>query len=258
MADSSTIDAAPIATREIRLHRVQDALTPRTVACAVVLGSALCLANTYFGLQAGVVSSMPMQSALLGFSVFASIRPRLSKPLSPGETTLIEIIAGALGLAPFTSGLTSFIPALEFLTTPEESGPTRFGIRALLLWSIATCGLGIVAGAPLRSLFILREQLRYPSATATGTLIGILFRDGQITARAKPAEPSVSRLPQPLETGSNLSAMETETRNEGFTPHPDFPLRDMEQDFTEDMDRSYLKILLYSLIGSVFFVGRIG
>ena len=136
-----------MAPPDISLADVANAVTPRTIACAVLLGSVVCLANVYFALQAGMVNSMPMHSALLGFAFFRSIQHHLSRPLSPSKTTLIEIIAGSLGLAPFMSGFTSFITALEFLATPEENGPTRFSFVQLLLWSIATCGLGIVTGA---------------------------------------------------------------------------------------------------------------
>jgi uncharacterized oligopeptide transporter (OPT) family protein len=121
---------------------------------------------------------MPMQSALLGYAIFRGLQHRFTTVLTPMETTLIEIIAGAVGLAPFTSGLTSFIPALEFLATPEEVGHLRFSFGGLLLWSLATCSLGIITAAPFRNLFILRERLRFPSATATGTMIS-MFLNGE-------------------------------------------------------------------------------
>jgi uncharacterized oligopeptide transporter (OPT) family protein len=59
-----------MAPPDISLTDVANAVTPRTIACAILLGSVVCLANMYFGLQAGMVNSMPMQSALLGFAFF--------------------------------------------------------------------------------------------------------------------------------------------------------------------------------------------
>ncbi|KAK7912198.1 hypothetical protein PG985_014679 [Apiospora marii] len=139
----------------------------------------------YFGLQAGIVNAMPMQSALLGFALFRSVQHRLAKPLSPSELTTIELVAGAVGLAPFTSGFTGIIPALEFIATPTQTGSIVFSTSQLLVWCLATCALGILVAAPFRRLFILRDRLLYPSATATGTLIGVLFRDEAIISRAK-------------------------------------------------------------------------
>ncbi|KAF2788846.1 hypothetical protein K505DRAFT_341750 [Melanomma pulvis-pyrius CBS 109.77] len=133
-------------------------------------------------------------------SKLACIRHHLSKSLSPQEITTPEIVAGALGLAPFTSGFTAFIPALEFLTTTDESGPVSLNAAQLILWSVATCTLGIVTTAPFRRLFILRERLRYPSATATGTLISFIFGGKAIIDRARQGA-IYTHSPQILENG---------------------------------------------------------
>ncbi|KAI9779864.1 MAG: hypothetical protein M1839_007177 [Geoglossum umbratile] len=194
---------------------------------------------------------MPMQTALLGFASFRSIQHRLSKSLSPAETTIIEIIAGALGLAPFTSGFTGLIPALEFLTTPAENGPKRFSVVQLLWNSLATCALGIVVAAPFRQLFILRDRLRYPSATATGILIGVLFGKETIVARAQQSEIRVS--------GSHHSEADTDSdppeatgRNEVRLADPAFS-NDLGVGFVQgDVGRA-VNVLLVSLAGSSLF-----
>lgn len=204
---SHSSESAP----EPPLSSVGEALTFRAVFCAIILGSVVCFANTYFGLQAGTVNAMPMQTSLLAFALFRSIQHRISKSLSPEETTVIEIIAGALGLAPFTSGFTGPIPALEFLTTPVENGPKRFSAAQLIQWSIATCALGTVLAVPFRRLFILRECLRYPSATATGTLIGVLFGKETIVARAQQFGPPEYH-PLVADTDSDLPEAASEDR----------------------------------------------
>jgi uncharacterized oligopeptide transporter (OPT) family protein len=246
----------------ISLPSARDALTPRIIACAVLLSSSICLANMYFSLQAGIVNAMPMQSSLFRFAFFNGIQPRLSRPLSPIENTFIEIIAGAIGPAPFTSGFTSFIPALEFLATTEEKSSMRFGFAQLLLWSIVTCGLGILAGATFRNLSILRERLRYPSATAIGTVIGVLFKKDEIIARAKLSQTILST-PPPSEidpnTGStgldvgDLSGVEVDTRNEVDTG-PEFPSDDSDQIFAQDENVPAIAVLLYSIAESALFV----
>lgn len=253
------------ASLNTRLPSVKDTLTLKTIVSAILLGAVVCLANMYFGLQAGMVNAMPMQSALLGFAFFRAVEPRLSKPLSPTETTLIEVIAGAIGLAPFTSGFTSFIPALEFLATKEENGPTRFSFSQLLLWSIATCGLGIVAGAPFRNLFILHERLRYPSATATGTLIGVLFKKEDIVSRARLSQTAQSPS-EPWEAESDHEAtaagleesqspeVESEATNETSSDGQDLPLDDTDHVFMQNGNGPAITVLLYSLAGSAMFV----
>ncbi len=68
---------------------------------------------------------MSMQSALLSYAIFQALRDYLPDPLMPMETTVIELIAGAMGLAPFMSGVILFIPALEFLTISAENGTDK-------------------------------------------------------------------------------------------------------------------------------------
>ncbi|KAH0556255.1 hypothetical protein GP486_005820 [Trichoglossum hirsutum] len=205
----------------------------------------------YLGLQAGTVNAMPMQTALLGFAIFRSIQHHLSKSLSPVETTAIEIIAGALGLAPFTSGFAGFIPALEFLTTPAENGPKKFSVAQLLLWSTATCALGTVVAAPFRRLFILHERLRYPSATATGTLIGVLFGKETIVARAQQAETRVSGSHH-SEADTDFDPPEAASQNEVDRIDPALP-DDFNTSSAEAAVGHAVNVLLLSLAGSSLF-----
>jgi uncharacterized oligopeptide transporter (OPT) family protein len=239
-----------------RLSSVKDALSLRAIACAVLLGSAVCSANMCLGLQAGIVNAMPMPTALLGFAVFRGIQHRLSKPLSPAETTTIEIIAGALGLAPFTSGYTGPIPALEFLTlSPVEDEAIKFSVGQLLLWCIAISALGTVVAAPFRQLFIFRERLRYPSAAATGTLIGVLFGKETIVVRAQQSENQVSASHH-LEAETEQNPPEVASRSEvDRCADPD--VSDHLDSIVSTGDIGYaVNLLLALMAGSSLFVSR--
>lgn len=252
MAEGAAEPSSSILAPDPTLSSVNVALTPRAVSCAILLGSVICFANMYFGLQAGTVNAMPMQTALLGFAWFRSVQHRLSKPLSPAEITVIEVVAGAVGLAPFTSGFTGLIPALEFLITPAENGPKRFSVLQLLMWSLATCFLGTVAAAPFRRWFILRQRLRYPSATATGTLIGVLFGKKSIAARAAQPKQIASGL-QRVEAGIASEPSDITGCNEVNHTTPK-PVDNINADFSPSSIRHAVKVLLISLAGSPLFV----
>lgn len=178
---------------------VSDARTPRAIACGILLDLTVSLACMYFGLHAGTVNAMYMQSALLGSAILGAIQHRFSTsqpPVAPPRSRLLRSLqAGALGLAPSTSGFTSFPPALEFPTGDEDGPSVRFSLPQLLLWSLTIYSLRIVAAAPFRRLFIHREPLRFPSATATGTLISILFGRPPAVTRAEPDDSSSSSRP---------------------------------------------------------------
>lgn len=126
-----------------------EALSIRAALVAFLIGTCICLANVYFGLQAGIVNAMPMQAALVGFAAFkytdgASRRTKLT----PMENIVIQAIAGSLGGMPFTNGVTGLIPALEFLIT-EAIGPrVSYSVGRLIVWSLAVSFLGIVVAAP--------------------------------------------------------------------------------------------------------------
>lgn len=139
--------------------------------------------------------------------------------------------------------------------------------------------LGIVVAAPFRRVFIHRERLRFPSATATGTLIGALFRRADIIARAGQDldhQPSS----QPSQTESVIEAAHDEPNGEpsdepngepsgepsdepsgepsGETPgvYASRPV-DSGRPFAADDIRHAIRILLVSLTWSSLFVSRL-
>ena len=231
------------------LRSVQEVLTLRTIGLALLIGSAICFANTYFGLQAGAVNAMPMQSSLLGFAILRSLQHHFSEPLSPTELTVLEVTAGALGLAPFSAGFISFIPALEFLPIDNGSAFTSFSIGELLLWALAICSLGIIVAAPFRHFFILRERLRFPSATATGTLIGVLFGKPEIVVRANQDEHIPSTAAPPRETESGISSSENDASHATPSSQPSTPDA-IEHDLSSQNTTEAIRILLICFGGS--------
>ena len=199
---------------------------------------------------------MPMHSALLGFAFFRSIQHHLSRPLSPSKTTLIEIIAGSLGLAPFMSGFTSFITALEFLATPEENGPTRFSFVQLLLWSIATCERGIVTGAGSS----LQETFSSARAASLSLCNCYWHTDRHFVwerrnhCPRKSVKECVSRS-EP--SGPNLdreSPIATELVNEVDPADTGLPSDESTIDISQDDNGPAVNVLLLSLAGSLAFV----
>ena len=254
MAGSFHEGSSSASISEPPLPSVSDALTLRAISSAIFLGSAICFANMYLGLQAGIVNAMPMQSALLAFALFRSIQHRLANPLSPAETTAIEVVAGAIGLAPFTSGYTGIIPALEFLVTPAENGPKSFSVARLLVWSIAICFLGTVVAAPFRPMFILRERLRYPSATATGTLIGMLFGKETIVARAQQPKILIARSHN-MEVDTSFDRPDGLGRDE-VNPTEPRSSDDVDESFVGGAVGHTIRVLLVSFAGSSLFVRR--
>jgi hypothetical protein len=103
---------------------------------------------------------------------------------------------------PLAAGLVGIIPALGLLT-PEEhpGGPVTFTPWQLLAWCSALAFFGVFVAVPLRYQTIIREKLRFPSGTATASVIRTLH--GLPQQQSKDGEESErgDRL-----TGSSLSS----------------------------------------------------
>ncbi|CRG89569.1 Putative oligopeptide transporter YGL114W [Talaromyces islandicus] len=159
--------------------------TPRSLVVGLIIGTLIIFSNTYFGLQTGWMSLMTMPSSLIGFAVFKSLSKHLSFPFTPVENVLIQTVAGAVGTMPLGCGFVGVIPALEFLLRdgPDgksgdggtgEGGPLNVGFWKLVIWSLGVCLFGAIFAVPLRKEVIIRENLRFPSGTATALMIRML------------------------------------------------------------------------------------
>ncbi|SCU83981.1 LAME_0C07646g1_1 [Lachancea meyersii CBS 8951] len=154
----------------------------RATVAGLLIGSLVLVSNFQFGLQTGWVSMMSLPSALLACAIFKQVIPKVYPQMAAFtdvENVYIQSLAVAVGTGPLAYGFVGVIPAIENFLTFEESGFTReqgapFTFEQLLLWSLALAFFGIFFAVPLRKQVIVREKLRFPSGSATATLIAIL------------------------------------------------------------------------------------
>ncbi|KAK1976846.1 OPT oligopeptide transporter protein-domain-containing protein, partial [Colletotrichum cereale] len=158
-------------------------LTLRSTIVGIVVGSLICLSNTYFGLRTGFLAIMSLPSTILGFAFFKTIQDHLDIPFTPQEHTSLVVIASSLGLMPFTIGTVGILPAMEFLTGPSENGPFHLDWTRLLVWSVGVSVLGVTVTLPLRRRFLVQEPLPFPFGTSSAAMIGSLHRDSKIAER---------------------------------------------------------------------------
>lgn len=168
------------------LH-LEPALSVRTTLADILVGVLICFTNTYFGLQAGFIATMSLPATLTGFAGFKAVEGHLRTPFTPAGNAVLVTIAGSLGTMPSTSGLIGVIPAVEFLTTPAETGPFKLASWQLCIWSVGISILGVVIALPFRNYFLIRERLRFPFGTSTAALIGLLHKDTSIAENVQKA-----------------------------------------------------------------------
>lgn len=137
----------------------------------------LTCAKLAVGLQTGWVTMGSLQSAILGFGIFQVLRRYgWVQDFSIAENVIVQTCAVASATMPLAAGFVGVIPAMMHLT-PEENPPDggyEFSTLQLILWSTTLAFFGVFVAVPLRTQVIEREQLRFPSGTATAQVIKAL------------------------------------------------------------------------------------
>ncbi|KAI8390281.1 OPT oligopeptide transporter protein-domain-containing protein [Blakeslea trispora] len=140
----------------------------------------MCFSNMYFGLQTGWISMMSLQASLLGFAIFKPWKYRLQPSFGPKENVYLQTVAVATATMPLAAGFVGILPALSQLTREDYiDGPIELSVSELMLWSLGLCLMGVFFAIPLRQQAIVREQLRFPSGTATAQMIELLHEAKQ-------------------------------------------------------------------------------
>lgn len=120
-----------------------------------------------------------LQSAILGYGIFQVLkRQGWVSGFSVAENVIVQTCAVASATMPLAAGFVGVIPAMKHLTVEENppDGPYTFSTFQLILWSTTLAFFGVFVAVPLRTQVIEREQLRFPSGTATAQIIKTLHQ----------------------------------------------------------------------------------
>jgi OPT family oligopeptide transporter len=134
-----------------------------------------------------------MPSSLIGFAFFKTLSKHLDLPFTPVENVLVQTVAGSMGTMPLGCGFVGVMPALNYMLKPEEQGPLFLSLWKLILWALGLCFFGVVFAVPLRKQVIIRENLKFPSGTATALMIGVLHGKETITNTSSTTTRTASR-----------------------------------------------------------------
>lgn len=86
-----------------------ESFTLRGVIAGLLIGTVICAANVYFGLQTGWVSIMSMPASLMGFGIFKLLRNHIRLPFSPVENVFIQSVAGGMAIMPLGCGFVGVV-----------------------------------------------------------------------------------------------------------------------------------------------------
>lgn len=168
-------------------------LTVRAVVTGCLLGGLVSAMNIYFGLKTGWSIGGSLIAAILGYAVWAVIKPK--KEFTPLEANITQTAGSGAGTMTSAAGLLAAIPALGLIlqehiaqlpkdTIPAAEGAPalehvpQLGYLELTLWGVSVAFLGIFFSIPLRRQMILQEKLRFPTGTATANTLMAMFSTG--------------------------------------------------------------------------------
>ncbi|KAG0149202.1 hypothetical protein CROQUDRAFT_40290 [Cronartium quercuum f. sp. fusiforme G11] len=185
-----------------REHEFDPDFTFCSVGVGLGIGIMLAFTNMYFGLQTGWISMMSLQSSLLGYAIFKVLPGRfLHRPLSIKENILLQTTATAMGTMPLAAGLVGILPALAQLSLElDGTGPIILSPLALIGWCLAVAFFGVYLAIPLRKQVIVKEQLAFPSGTATAQILSVLHDLPPPTQRSTSRERGALFLPHDSST----------------------------------------------------------
>ncbi len=148
-------------------------LTVRAVLTGMVLGAVMCLANLYIVLKTGWSVGVTLTACIMAWALFSLVGKTLGPKHQMGilENNAMGSVASAAGYMT-GGGNMAALPALIMLTG-ERPSP-----MILMAWFACIAGLGVFAAIPIKRQLINREQLTFPSGTATAETLKALYAHG--------------------------------------------------------------------------------
>ena len=158
-------------------------LTPRAVVTGMLLGGIMCLSNLSVVLKTGWSLGVTLTSCILAFAIFRSLKAvgLVKRDFTVLENNAMGSVASAAGFMT-GGGNMAALPALLMLTTVRPSGVWLF------VWFSAIALLGVFAAIPVKRQLINREQLAFPTGTATAATLRTLHEASHEETKASGSE----------------------------------------------------------------------
>ena len=147
-------------------------LTARALLLGALVGAGLGVANLVFSLKTGLSVGV----ALTAVTLAGALRRTAGVPFSVGEGAATQSVASAAG---YSTGSTLASSAAAWVLLSGEPPPAL----ALAAWTVLISVYGCLLAWPLRSTFLEREQLPFPSGAAAAVALRTLWEQGQQAVR---------------------------------------------------------------------------
>ncbi|KAF9350387.1 hypothetical protein BGX26_011422 [Mortierella sp. AD094] len=154
--------------------------TWRAAIVGSLLGLVVAASNLYIGLSAGWTFGAALWGSILGFLILKSVSKVTGSYFGPKENCVVQTAATTAG--GLSSGYVTAIPAMYRLGLMSSLDP-RDHVAQLLLWTTCSAFFGMFFAIPLRSHFVVNQDLPFPSCRAAAETIRSLHKTGSAAAR---------------------------------------------------------------------------
>ncbi|KAF9153537.1 hypothetical protein BGX21_010265 [Mortierella sp. AD011] len=145
-----------------------------------LLGCVVAASNLYLGLKIGWTFGAALWGSIFGFLILKSLSRFTGTIFGPKENTVCQTAATAAG--GLSNGFVTAIPAMYRMGLMGNSTP-QDDIVDLLLWTISAAFFGMFFAIPLRSHFVINQDLVFPTPRAAAETIKNLHRAGSAAAK---------------------------------------------------------------------------
>ncbi|KAF9384645.1 hypothetical protein CPB97_005489 [Podila verticillata] len=154
--------------------------TWRAAIIGSLLGCVVAASNIYLGLKIGWTFGAALWGSIFGFLILSSISKFTGSIFGPKENAVCQAAATSAG--GLSSGFVTAIPAMYRLGLMGDSTPEDDFV-SLLLWTICSAFFGMFFAVPLRSHFVINQNLVFPTPRAAAETIKSLHRAGSAAAK---------------------------------------------------------------------------
>ncbi|KAF9431821.1 hypothetical protein BGZ76_011662 [Entomortierella beljakovae] len=184
LADSMAEKTVSLAEQEVEddedeIYEPQQ-FTWRAAIVGSLLGCVVAASNMYLGLQIGWTFGAALWGCIFGFLILKAISTATGTIFGPKENCVCQTAATSAG--GLSSGFVTAIPAMYRMGLMDTNDPKN-DVAALLLWTICSAFFGMFYAIPLRSHFVINQNLPFPSPRAAAETIKNLHKAGSNAAK---------------------------------------------------------------------------
>ncbi|KAF9330488.1 hypothetical protein BGZ91_000116 [Linnemannia elongata] len=154
--------------------------TWRAAIVGSLLGCVVAASNLYLGLKIGWTFGAALWGSIFGFLILKSISRMTKTVFGPKENAVCQAAATSAG--GLSSGFVTAIPAMYRMGLMGSNSP-KDDVLALLLWTASAAFFGMFFAVPLRSHFVINQDLVFPTPRAAAETIKNLHKKSSAAAK---------------------------------------------------------------------------